>query len=264
MISLTFDDGLDVHLDHAVDLLDGCGLAGTFYIPIGSKCLTNRWGEWQAAAERGHELGNHTIFHPADIRKAWVTSGNAIDYYDLDRMRQELRVANRLLQVLDGHNKRTFAYPCSTRTVGHHGWLRGSIRRIGLERTRVAGWVDRLGWDIASTLTDYQPLMADLFVAARGGGLTLSDTSPPLSQLDRYLLVSAAVEGHALDDLKSFTQRGLENGGWVILQFHGVGGGHRMDCDLDVFRDYVRWIADWHADRIVTVREGTERLCTSC
>jgi sialate O-acetylesterase len=260
MISLTFDDGLDVHLDHAVDLLDGCGLAGTFYIHIGSRCLTNRWDEWQAVAERGHELGNHTIFHPADIRKAWVTSGNAIDHYDLDRMRLELEVANRILRVLDGRNRRTFAYPCSTRTVGHHGCLRELLRRVGLERTRVAGWLDHLGWDIASTLTDYQPLMTDLFAAARGGGLSLDHTAPPRSQLDRYLLVSAAVEGHTLDDLRSFTRRGLENHGWVILQFHGVGGGHHMDCRLDVFRDYVHWIADGCADQVLTVCEGAVRL----
>ena len=97
MVSLSFDDALDEHLDFAVPILGEHGLTGTFYVPLSASGFTTRLDEWRAAAAGGHELGNHTIFHPADRRKPWVRPGNEIDRYTLDRMQQELDVANRLL-----------------------------------------------------------------------------------------------------------------------------------------------------------------------
>lgn len=259
MISLTFDDGLDQHLDHVLPRLAECGLHGTFYVHLAAVSLVRRSEAWRCAAVDGHELGNHTIFHPATEGKAWVREGNAIERYTLDRMRLELETANEWLAAWDGQRQRTFAYPCSNPTLGRHGPLVGALCRIGLQRTRWPGLVERVGCDWGTTRRSYQPVVQELFLAARGGGLTLADTVPPLSQFDRYQLFSAAVDEHSLADLQAFTERGLRGQTWVILQFHGVGGGHRMDCSLSVFRDYTHWIADRYADSVVTIREGARR-----
>ena len=65
-VSLTFDDGLSSQLDRAIPGLDNAGLKGTFYLNPGPG--RPHWLEqvprWQAAAESGHEMGNHTSRHP--------------------------------------------------------------------------------------------------------------------------------------------------------------------------------------------------------
>jgi sialate O-acetylesterase len=259
-ISLTFDDALAEHLDHAIPILADHGLKGTFYVHLSADGFLRRIDDWRAAAQLGHELGNHTIFHPADARKPWVREGNAIDGYTLDRMRQELQAASLLLRAIDGSARRTFAYPCSNPILGHRGWVKQALFWLGWERTRVPGWVDRLGLDFGSTEQSYTPVVADLFLAARGGGLQKDSTAPPVSKIDRFLLPSVAVEGWSLADLIAFTRRGVENGAWVILQFHGIGGGHRMDCDLATFRDFTSWLANQHADSVATVREHASKV----
>lgn len=256
MISLTFDDALDVHLDNVVPVLDEAGLRGTFYAHLTSESLCPRIEEWRGVAAVGHEIGNHTVFHPALLEKDWVTPGNAIDYYTLDRMQIELQVASHWLETIDGRTERTFAFPCSNPIIGRHGPLVRWMQRIGLRYTRWPGKVERAGLDFGSTRQSYAPLLPDLFVAARGGGLTLEMTAPPMDRLDRFHLQSAACDGHSPEQMKAFVTRSLDVGGWAILQFHGVGGGHEMDCSLADFQQLVGWIAAEHAGQTVTILEG--------
>ena len=63
-VCLTYDDGVDIHLDHAAPDLEAVNLRGTFYVPGHSRSLYERMDEWRALAARGHEIGNHTVFHP--------------------------------------------------------------------------------------------------------------------------------------------------------------------------------------------------------
>jgi peptidoglycan/xylan/chitin deacetylase (PgdA/CDA1 family) len=62
-IALTYDDGLRSQLDVAIPQLDRAGLKGTFFLN-GTFAQEDLLG-WRAAAAEGHELGNHTVFHPA-------------------------------------------------------------------------------------------------------------------------------------------------------------------------------------------------------
>jgi hypothetical protein len=259
-VSLTFDDALPEHLDRAIPLLDEHGLRGTFYTHLSAPAFASRWSDWQAAAGRGHELGNHTIFHPADARKAWVRPGNAIDGYSLDRLRQELEVANRLLEAVDGQTSRTFAYPCSQPILGRPGFAKRVLRTCGLDQTRLTTWVDRCGLQWGSTEASYEPIIRDLFPAARSGGLTHDSEVPPVSEWNRWSMPSVAVEGWSLPNLQQFVDRALKRETWVILQFHGIGGGHRMDCDLPVFREFIAWLEGEHRERVVTVRDGADEV----
>ena len=65
-VVLTYDDAIDVDLDNAIPALDSAGLKGTFYLIGSSPAVSRRIGQWRAAAKNGHELGNHTSFHPCD------------------------------------------------------------------------------------------------------------------------------------------------------------------------------------------------------
>jgi hypothetical protein len=74
-VSLSYDDALDSQLDHAIPALDRAGLKGSFYLQLSNPAVARRMAEWRAAAARGHELGNHSLFHQCS-RKApgheWV------------------------------------------------------------------------------------------------------------------------------------------------------------------------------------------------
>ena len=59
LVSLTFDDALDQHLDVAIPLLNEAGLAGTFYAHLTVPALSRRSAEWRAAAMAGHAFGHH-------------------------------------------------------------------------------------------------------------------------------------------------------------------------------------------------------------
>ena len=120
-VVLTYDDALNVHLDNAVTLLDSLSLKGTFYIAGSFEGFKNRMGEWKKAAAHGHELGNHTLFHPCDASlpgRSWVNPENDLSKYSLKRITDEIRLTNTLLESVDGKKNRTFAYTCGDTKVG--------------------------------------------------------------------------------------------------------------------------------------------------
>lgn len=256
LISLTFDDALPQHLDHAIPVLEAEGLHATFYTHVSASGFLQRSDDWRSAARAGHELGNHTIFHPATQSKAWVRPGNTIENYCVDRMKLELETANQVLQSLDGRSRRTFAYPCSNAVLGRYGWPTRFLHRVGLERTRWPGALERAGLDLGSTRESYKPALPGIAEAARGGGLLLESQVPPIASIDRYWIPSAAVDGHSFQEMRAFIERGIAAGSWAVLQFHGVGGGHRMDCRAADLRDLVAWLAEQHRDCVVTVLQG--------
>lgn len=259
-ISLTFDDALPQHLDVVVPALNAAGLRGTFYTHLSAPAFVSRQPDWRRAAFDGHELGNHTIFHPADARKPWVRPGNSIDTYCLDRMTLELEVANAFLFELDGQHERTFAYPCCNSSVGKRGVVRQTIEALGFGNTRLAGWIDRFHMDFGSTRRSYEPVIARQFLAGRGGGLLPGQLAPATSLWRRSQLPSVAIADWSLQALQAYVFNSLAARTWAILQFHGIGGGHHMDCPAPVFRDFVAWLSNDFSGNVITVAEGARRL----
>jgi peptidoglycan/xylan/chitin deacetylase (PgdA/CDA1 family) len=241
VVCLTFDDALAEHLDVAMPIMERHGLRGTFFVNVGSPDFTARLQDWTDAAKRGHELGNHTVFHPGVSSKAWVTPGIALESYNLDRMRCELEVANRILQAVDGRDRRTFAFPCSNPWLGHPGWPRQLLQRIGMDRTRVMGFIDRHGLDIGSKLIDYTPLVRELFVAARCGGVDAGDLSQTPADWHRVRGVEG--DGKSLDELVVALELAIERQALAPFVFHGVGGGHHMSVDSETFDRFCKILA---------------------
>ena len=114
-VALTYDDALNAHLDKVIPILDSLGLKGTFYLPGNATALDDRLDEWRAIAVRGHELGNHSLFHPCygkSLQRDWVDPDFDLDDYTIGRIVGEVKVNNTLLKAIDGKSERTYAYPC--------------------------------------------------------------------------------------------------------------------------------------------------------
>ena len=212
-VVLSYDDGIDAHLDRAAPDLDAAGLRGTFYVSGHSPSLAKRLPEWRALAARGHELGNHSIFHPC-IRqpagaapRAWVRPDYALESYSVERMRDEAAAMNATLAALDGEGVRTFAYPCVDTKAGGRSY------------------VDALG---------------PLFLAARGGDGRIA---PDPDTLDPMLVPSWMVQNVPGAELVAFAEKALDAGGLAVFMFHGVGGGHDIDVSREAHRELVAWLA---------------------
>lgn len=125
-VSLTYDDALDSQLDNAIPALDKLNLKASFYVLLNSPTLNNRMEEWRSVAESGHELGNHSIYHPC--RKSlpnrdWVPLHHDLDKYSVTQMVEELTTANTFLKAIDGGIERTYTPPCIDLLVGGEGYM---------------------------------------------------------------------------------------------------------------------------------------------
>jgi sialate O-acetylesterase len=262
VISLSFDDALNEHLDFAWPVLQQHGLRGTFYANLNASALATRINQWREVTEQGHELGNHTIFHPATAAKKWVREGNALELYTPDRIRMEMEVANQWLQTIDGKTQRTFAFPCSNTIVGKEGITSRFLRILNLGDRKPGRLARQWKLDPGNTQVQYASIALENCFACRGGGLHLHQISPSIASLKRDYLPSAAVDNHSCTEMKSFVTNSLNNGGWPILQFHGVGGGHRLDCNLKEFTKFIEWLGHEHRESVLTVLEGAQKLFT--
>lgn len=212
-VVLSYDDGIDAQLDRAAPDLDAAGLRGTFFVSGHSPSLAKRLPEWRALAARGHELGNHSIFHPCIRQPAggapreWVRPEYALESYSVERMRDEAAAMNATLAALDGESVRTFAYPCVDTTAG--------------------------GMSYVDALRPH-------FLAARGGqGRIAAD----VASLDPMLVPSLMVQNASGAELVAFAEQALAAGGLAVFMFHGVGGGHDIDVSREAHRELVAWLA---------------------
>src|SRR5258708_28924157 len=94
-VVLTYDDALNVHLDNVIPLLDSLGLKATFYLSGYFPGSRQRIADWRKAAANGHELGNHTLYHPCignQPGREWVNSENDMSKYTVRRLEDEIRM----------------------------------------------------------------------------------------------------------------------------------------------------------------------------
>jgi len=189
-VVFTYDDGLDCHLDVAVPKLDEFGFKGTFFCTGNSPSLNNRMEEWRKIAKNGHEIGNHTLFHPCDGKKGdWVKPEYDLNNYSAEQIINELRTANTLLKAIDGNEDRTFGYTCSD---------------------YIAGGVD------------FTPEVKKLFASARCDG----PVPETMKGYDVFKTPSWGVDSPTAEDLISYVEKAKANGTIAVFMFHSVGGGY--------------------------------------
>lgn len=191
-ISLSYDDGMDSGLDHAIPDLENAGFRGTFYLATGYWRVKIRKTDWKKAFLNGHEIGNHTVHHPC----RGSMHGHNLDTYTPQRIREEIREAHTWLNRhigVDDH--RTLAYPC-----GHHS--------IG------------------------DPPDEDSFLSAVGAyhfaaRLAAGGINDPALVARNALKIKAEVtsypHGKEVEPFIEYCERAANLRGWGVIAFHGVG-----------------------------------------
>jgi len=207
-VVLTYDDALNTHLDNVIPLLDSLGLKGTFYLSASFPGCRNRLEDWKKAAAKGHELGNHTLWHPCLGNlpgRAWVMPENDMSKYTVKRMVNESVMTNIFLQALDGKTERTFAYPCGDMKIGD---------------------------------TAYMDSMHNDFIAARA----VREQMHTIDKIDLYNIDCYAMNNATAAQMEALVQQAMQTNTLLVFLFHGVGGEHAINVSLDEHNALLRYL----------------------
>ena len=203
-VSMTYDDGNMNNLDIAIPDLEDSGFCGTFYLTTGGGNAKSRAADWRAAFGRGHEIGNHSVHHPArseayPSNPTWLT--HRLDQYTQEDIDREVGDAAAWLDEQIGPDPdRSYAFPCGHVSIGippDETAYRNAILKC--HRFARAGCVLKKPQSSFDGIND--PRQVDL--------LKIDGVSyfPSNEEFFPPLLESA-----------------LASGGWLALIFHGVGG----------------------------------------
>ncbi|MTB50422.1 sialate O-acetylesterase [Lewinella sp. W8] len=214
-VVLTYDDALNVHLDEVIPALDRHGIKATFYLSAAFPGSKNRLEDWRRAAAAGHELGNHTLYHPCDGSKPgrdWVSLERDLSRYSTSRLLDEVAMTNVFLESLDGKRERTFAYPCG---------------------------------DTATGEGDFTEAIAESFLAARGVQAELNAAH----DYDLHNFYAYGINGQTGDELISMVKNAEENNALIVFLFHGVGGEHNLNVSTQAHQQLIDYLAA-HQDQL--------------
>lgn len=217
-VVLTYDDALESHLANAIPALDAAGLKGTFFLANVKEADVDRW---RRAAMSGHELANHTMFHPCTHDVYPADPRYVSEAYTPASMLREIAQMNVLLHALDGEDRHGMATPCGQSLAGGVDYL---------EELRKAGTVT------------YVRGVADAPSSARAD---VSKTDP-MRVPSRPFDVGATAE-----KMIAYVREAEQGGGWAVFLFHGVGGDYTVLPDGE-HRKFVAWLAQHRGEVWVT------------
>lgn len=206
-VVLTYDDAINQHLDNAIPVLDSLGLKATFYITAFSTSMQTRMTEWKKLAVNGHELGNHTLYHPCIGGKGreWVRPEYDMNNYTVQRMVDETRMTNLFLKALDGKTKRTFAFTCGDMKISDSSFINA---------------------------------MKNDFVAARA----VRNQMHKINEADPYNLDCYMVNGESGTQMIDWAKKAMETNSLLVILFHGVGGGNALNVSLPAHRELLQFL----------------------
>lgn len=206
---LTYDDALHQHLDNALPLLDSLHLKASFYLTAFHDAAKSRMQEWKKAAITGHELGNHTLFHPCDggIGREWVKPDQDLRGYTLPRIINEIKMTNVWLESIDGKKDRTFAFTCGDKKV------EGSY------------FMDELYND---------------FTGARA----VRNEMHTIDKVNLYDVDCFVVNNHTFVEMKKWVDDAIATNSLLVILFHGVGGGNGLDVKMEDHHKLLTYIKE--------------------
>lgn len=195
-IVLTYDDSLASHLDIAAPQLEAAGFRGTFFLNgTFNISLTPRW---RALAAKGHELGNHTVFHPCPAGSFAMEPQFHTEGYSIPGMLREIGAMNTFLNAIDGQTSRTMSLPCSVALAGGKDYT-DALRASGLIRYVRTG---------------------------TNGGTFVSDPA----MLDPFRVPSRSFpDDVTAEGLIAYVKQVQAKGGLGVFMFHGVGGDYLVN-----------------------------------
>ncbi len=209
-VILTYDDGLKSQLQIVIPQLEKHNFRGTFFL-YGQVIKEEDIPEWRKASQRGHELGNHSMFHPCLSQTTGQTTKpcHSLECYSVKDMLIEIGMMNNFLYAIDGKKEHAYAYPCSQCVAG--------------------------GEDYSKPL-----LASGLSRFARGGDRGIITNTDSLN----YAMIPTlpAHTGISADSLIAYVQEAVEKGGLAIIVFHGVGGDY-LTVDADEHKKLLDFLA---------------------
>jgi sialate O-acetylesterase len=117
----------------------------------------------------------------------------------------EIKMNNVLLKAIDGKDKRTFAYPCGDLKIGN---------------------------DLI------YPHISKDFVGARGVGAGMQTIDKiDIGNIDCYMMSNTTAD-HMIDLVK----QAMKTHTLLVFLFHGVGGGHNINVDLNAHSKLLHFI----------------------
>jgi sialate O-acetylesterase len=207
-VVLTYDDGLDVDIDNVAPALDSLGLKATFYVSNYSGTVDARPDGWRAIAAKGHELGNHTYYHPCLGNlpgRDFVTPEDDLNNYTVLDVDKEIHVMSTLLKALDGRDARTFAYPCG---------------------------------DMKVRDTFYLDPIKNEFTGAR----TVRPEMLHIQDVKLYDIGCYTMNGNSGDEMISLVKQAMSTHTLMVFLFHGVGGGHSLNVSLEAHSQLLHFL----------------------
>lgn len=209
-IVLTYDDALKSQLDIAIPQLDAAKLRGTFFLD--GDLTPDDMRRWRGVATRGHELGNHSMFHPCPRAMLPDRRNYLTDNYDVQRMLEEIASMNNVLFGIDARAARTFSVPCSQTIVGGSDYTE-PLRKSGLIQ------------------------------AVRTGGDQWNSVVAAPAKLDLFRVPSyGPVKDPGAKELIAYVERVRAARGLGVLQFHGVGGDY-LDVSAQTHEALVEYLS---------------------
>jgi len=238
IICLTYDDGLETQLSTVIPQLDSFGFKATFFLnSIGGSSQSDIIGQtpeavlgWTNVARKGHELANHTLFHPCPEKLGWAKS-ISIDNYTVDQILLEITTQNTILSLLDPSRKmRSFAFPCNNTIIGSTDYSK-IIKDKGLVT------FGRAGGDSNSVITDFKHVNT--------------------MQVPSWHVWT----GTTLQQLISFAEKVKKAGGMGVYQFHGVGG-QIFQISSETHKAFLHYLKAHQDDYWVTTFSGAMEAVT--
>ena len=228
-ICLTYDDGLSSHVNTVAPLLSKYNFKATFYPTLSSVSIREEIKKWKALAKAGHELGNHTVYHPCRKSREgmeWVKDYQDLDRYSLNQIVDEIELANSFLLAIDGKKDRTFAYPCA------------HFKASGIS---------------------YQDSLFKRFIGARGSSDQIK-LMVDSQKIDLFNVPSWAPNQHTAAELIAYIDEVIANETLSTLTFHGVGAEY-LSISKDTHEEMLKYL-DLNRDKIwvATFQEAANYL----
>ena len=208
-LSLTFDDARQSQVNKGTKLLDRYHVKATFYVvPDNMKPVLEGW---KSAVQNGHEIGNHTLYHPCTGNFEW-SRDHALENYTLVQMRNELVETNRQIEELLGVVPVSYAYTCGQKFIGR-----------------------------GRNTSSYIPLVAELFSSGRG---FMDETANAPGYLDLAQLTGIESDGKNFEEIRPLLERAQQNGEWVVLAGHEMSEEGSQTTRLSMLEELITYSQD--------------------
>lgn len=162
----------------------------------------------------GHELGNHTVYHPCDASgpgMSWVKPEYDLSKYSMTQIQSEIKMCNAFLKAIDGKSKRTFAFTCGHKKVAEGEFIQS---------------------------------LSEEFVAARAVRHEMhSIEEQKLMDIDCY-----SMENKTGDEMIALVKQAKESGKLLVFLFHGVGGEHGLNVSKEAHSQLLHYLKDNEKD----------------